>query len=598
MYGYAKEDFIGRTPEFLSPPGRNDAAAAQAAIRRAFEGETQQFDWWGQRKNGEVFPMEVRLKKGTYFGHTVVFATGRDLTLRHQAEAALITERELLRTLIDLLPDFIFVKDTESRFLVVNDALAKAYCQQPATMIGQTDADFLPKALASHFRASELKVLAGETYSAWEDTITLPDNHTRRVLTYMAAFRNGNGGVGGLVGIGRDITHQVRVEEQLRQSQKMEGIGRLAGGVAHDFNNILAVIRMQTDLLRMVGTLDEEQQGCLNEIEQAAERATNLTRQMLFFSRRKAIQAQDADLNEIVHDITKMLKRIIGEDIKTVVHCSTSPLHIHADPGMIDQLLLNLCVNSRDAMPDGGRIHIETAAVSLCEESIGTNPAARPGDFACLTVMDNGSGIAPENLPRIFDPFFTTKDVGKGTGLGLATVFGIVQQHKGWIDVSSTPRVGTTFHVYFPLVRAVQPAAPESHDAAPPVQGSGEAILVVEDEAPLRNLILNVLKRLGYRMFEASSAVEALRIWDENGEGIDLVLTDLVMPDGMGGVELLKRLREKRPRLKAICMSGYSKEVAGGEFEFSEGVDFLSKPFHMRQLTDIIRARLADPVAT
>jgi signal transduction histidine kinase len=395
----------------------------------------------------------------------------------------------------------------------------------------------------------------------------------------------------GVVVAHENITERRKLEEQLRQSQKMESIGQLAGGVAHDFNNILAVISMQAGSLEYEKDLSPAQSELVREIESAVQRAADLTRQLLVFSRRQTMQPRDLEMNGIVANVTKMLQRILGEDIGMEFKLAPQPLFIHADAGMMDQVLMNLTVNARDAMPSGGRLIIETSAVEIDENVIAQSAQARPGSFACLSVSDTGSGIAPENLARIFEPFFTTKDVGKGTGLGLATVFGIVQQHQGWIHVDSEPGHGTTFLIYLP--RQLRSDEKQTVQAArATVNGGNETILVVEDDPSLRNSVITILSRLGYRVLEASTGVAALEVWKKNRNEIRLLLTDLVMPDGMNGKELARLLLAERPALKVIYASGYSVEVAGKDLHLEEGVNFLCKPFKSHLLAQTIRAKL------
>jgi PAS domain S-box-containing protein len=1094
MYGYAKEDFIGQTPEFLFAPGHHDTDLVGTAIQRAFGGEPQQFERLGRRKSGEVFPKEIRLEKGIYFGRAVVFATGRDITKRRQAEAELRNERRLLRTLVDLAPDFIFVKDTESRYLLVNASLAAGYGQKPGRMLGRTDADFMPAEQAAQFRASEIQVMAAVPFHRLEGTISFPDGQTRTVVTNMVAFRDGQGEVCGLVGIGRDVsgqkvieksmrlqsvaleaaanailitdhngqiewvnpaftrstgytlaeslgknprellrsgrherqfyqqmwntilagqvwqgevinrckdgslvqeemtitpvldrenrtthfiairqditerkqleehlraasertkfymnrmplgfiawdrefraaewnaaaeaifgwpagealgrhayelivppeaqpqadkiweqiittgdtashfinenitrdgrrltcewrntpwrdaggqicgflsivsditeqklaeekfareqarfklifdtmpvgiafhtihpdgsitrlvndahlricgltreqstdlqnyikithpedravqlklmaehvasqvnqfsverrlvhpdksvvwvnlsfqrethpdgtveelttlvditerkaveqqllqlavivessedaiisktltgiitswnrgaemifgypagetignsmlmlfpdelkheetdilariargegiehfetervrqdrtririsatisplkdsagnvvgastiardtTHQHILEEQLRQSQKMEAIGQLAGGVAHDFNNILAVIQMQTELSKIAGNFSAEQTACIDEIQVAANRAANLTRQLLLFSRRQRLQPRELDLSDSITGMTKMLRRILGEDIQMHFKYAPQPLFIQADAGMMDQVLMNLTLNSRDAMPEGGQLVIETAAVDFDAPAAELVPNARPGAFVRLSVGDTGCGIPPEIMPRIFEPFFTTKDVGKGTGLGLATVFSIVQQHQGWIGVNSAIARGTTFHIYLPRLNKSS-GQPATSSVLAAVSGGKETILVVEDDDALRASVQKSLAQLGYHLLEAASGAAALAVWQKQRDKIDLLLTDLVMPGGMSGKTLGEQLLQENPQLKVIYTSGYSAEVFGKDFPLAEGVNFLAKPFPMQTLAQTVRACL------
>jgi two-component system cell cycle sensor histidine kinase/response regulator CckA len=384
-------------------------------------------------------------------------------------------------------------------------------------------------------------------------------------------------------------------QEQLRQSQKMQSIGQLAGGVAHDFNNLLTVIQGHASLMRM-GLSPEDQQHSLQEISLAADRAANLTRQLLAFSRRQVMQAAPVSLNDIVSGMIKMLHRIIGEDITLQTRLLNGGAPVYADPGMIEQVLLNLAVNARDAMPKGGQISISITAVSFDAAAAALRPHGRPGQFIRLSFSDTGCGIPSEHLPRIFEPFFTTKDIGKGTGLGLATVDGIVAQHQGWIEVQSTVGQGTTFHVYLPRWTESAPAQTATRAAAP-VRGGHETILLVEDESPLRGFVIRVLERYGYRVLAASDGVAALELWRQHRDAVDLLLTDIIMPEGLSGPELAGQLAAAKPGLKVIYMSGYSGDKAGRNLKLREGFNFLEKPFGAVKLAQTVRQRLDAPPA-
>ena len=394
-----------------------------------------------------------------------------------------------------------------------------------------------------------------------------------------------------IVGIWADVTERRRLEAQLLQSQKMEGIGQLAGGVAHDFNNILSVIQMQSGLLKDSGQLSPEQEAFADEIQATVQRAAALTRQLLLFSRREVFQPRDLDLNETVSHMTKMLQRILGETIQMELKLAPPPVFVHADPGMIDQVLMNLTVNARDAMPNGGRLVIETAAVEFDHLAASLTMNGRPGSFVCLSVSDSGCGIAPEILPKIFEPFFTTKEPGKGTGLGLATVFGIVQQHQGWISVYSEPGNGSTFRIYLPQLTRDAAQRP-SQRVSTETRGGKETILLAEDDPILCASVHRALAKLGYNVIEARSGARALEMWKKNSSHIDLLLTDLVMPGGMTGKELGLRILKENPKLKVIYMSGYSAEIVGRDFPLEEGFNFLVKPFRVEKLAATIRARL------
>jgi len=407
----------------------------------------------------------------------------------------------------------------------------------------------------------------------------------------ISPVRDAAGTVVNYVAVKRDVTHEMELKAQLHQSQKMEGIGQLAGGVAHDFNNILAVISMQAGMLGEASNLSPHQTELLGEMEAVVQNGADLTRQLLIFSQRQTLQLRDLNLNESVANLGKMLQRILGEDIRMEFKCALQPLFVHADAGMMDQILMNLTVNARHAMPEGGSLIIETSAVEFDELAASQSLESRPGLFACLSVSDTGCGIASENLERIFEPFFTNKEVGKGTGLGLATVFGIVKQHKGWINVYSEINHGTTFRIYFPcLIKSDEKESAQPTQAA--VVGGNETILVVEDNPHLLNLVRSALSRLGYRVLEAPTGVAALDVWKEHRNEISLLLTDLVMPDGMNGRELARRLTDESPGLKVIYASGYSAEVAGKDLSLEEGVNFLSKPFKAHKLAHTVRAML------
>ncbi len=378
-----------------------------------------------------------------------------------------------------------------------------------------------------------------------------------------------------------------QLEDQLRQSQKMEAFGQLAGGVAHDFNNILAVILGYTSLLMKDESLKDGARAQLKQVYSAGERAAGLTRQMLTFSRKKQMQVTPIDLNGVIGNMTKMLGRIIGEDINLQYNYSSRPPVVQADEGMIEQVLMNLVVNARDAMPKGGQLTIGTEAMAVDAARAERHPDARAGDFVCLSVRDTGCGITPEDMTRIFEPFFTTKDVGKGTGLGLATVYGIVKQHQGWIEVESQGGAGTNFKVFLP--DSSRAAAPEQTALDPTVRGGNETILLVEDDVAVRGLARVVLQRHGYRVVEADSGNEALSVWEDHGSPIDLLLTDMIMPDGMTCWDLAKQLLTRNPDLKVIYTSGYSAESEGPPSELRQAPTFLQKPYHPQKLARAVR---------
>ena len=388
----------------------------------------------------------------------------------------------------------------------------------------------------------------------------------------------------------RDVTEHRALEEQLRQSQKMEAIGQLAGGVAHDFNNILTVIHGYASLLTLSGDVAHESAEAAGQIIQASERAAQLTRQLLAFGRRQVMQRKQLDLNEVITGLSQMLRRILAEDVRLQLDLHPHALPVRADAGMLDQVLMNLVVNASDAMSGGGLLLVETTERRISEADLRAVPEAKAGVYACVRVADTGAGISPENLARVFEPFFTTKDPGKGTGLGLATVFGIVKQHGGFLKVDSKVGLGTSVEVFLPAGEASESAKPVTPQ--PAARGGTETILLVEDESAVRTLTRAVLERAGYRVLEACNGVEALRIWELPRSVVSLLLTDLVMPEGVSGRELANRLRALDPKLAVIFTSGYSADVAGRELMLREGENFVQKPYTPQKVLETVRRSL------
>ena len=388
-----------------------------------------------------------------------------------------------------------------------------------------------------------------------------------------------------------EMAERAQTEAALHQAQKMEALGQLAGGIAHDFNNLLTVIRGYVECLTVLVDPRAEVVEALHEIDGAAERAAKLTSQMLMFSRKKRMQPQSLNLHELITPLATMLRRLLGENISMEIKTGDSPLIIQADPVMIEMVILNLAVNARDAMPQGGQLLIRADEVEIKAADRSRNPKSRPGWFACISVADSGSGIAPEVLPHLFEPFFTTKEVGKGTGLGLASVYGIVKQHAGWIEVQSEPGRGAIFKVFLP-VSANQAGPVAALSAKPLAAGGAETILLVEDEPALRRLALRVLQRHGYRVYEADSGVEALSVWAEHGLEINLLLTDMIMPGGVSGRALAGQLQGEKNDLKIIFTSGYSPDAVSQDLVLKEGVNFLAKPYHPDKLIQIMRRAL------
>ncbi len=386
-----------------------------------------------------------------------------------------------------------------------------------------------------------------------------------------------------------DITERHQLESQLRHSQKLESVGRLAAGIAHDFNNVLTVIQGNTGLLRSDAAITPAMSECVQQIARAAERGSKLTSQLLAFSRRNVMQLRQLDLNEVLTGLSSLLHRTLGEDITYQFSYASDLPPIFADVGLLEQVIMNLAVNARDAMPRGGQLVVSTSMATIDETYVERHPAeARPGRFVCLSIADTGSGMDNLTLSRIFEPFFTTKEFGKGTGLGLATVYGIVKQHQGWIEVQSRPSQGSTFRIYLPPddEAAARKRAPIPESQVP--HGT-ETILVVEDEPPVRWIVKEVLGKYGYKVLEAGNGVEALALWHQRHGEIALLLTDIVMPVGLTGQELAEKFTAQKPGLKVIYISGYSLQVAGKGFALLDGLNFLQKPFDGAKLALAVR---------
>jgi signal transduction histidine kinase len=424
-------------------------------------------------------------------------------------------------------------------------------------------------------------------------TIRTTSDETREVLVAAENLELGNAPYHLL--ILQDITDRVRLENELRQAQKMEAVGRLAAGVAHDFNNILTVILGNTSTQLRNPRLDKKLTCSLTQVQRAAERATALTRQLLAYSRKQIIRGEPLALNEVVEQTVAMLRRLIGEHIALDMQLAPDLPPIFADPSNVEQVIMNLALNARDAMPDGGKLTLATTRVEIDKASRARNPESQLGPYICLAVKDTGYGMDAATVGRIFEPFFTTKDPGQGTGMGLATVYGVLKQHGGWIEVDTAPGRGTTIRTFFPLSKEGFVAASAKSESLPtestPINDI--TILVVEDEEMLREFVSEALGTFGYHVLSAANGRDALNVWAEHRDEIDLLLTDVVMPESISGRQLAHTLIQDKPNLKVIFTSGYSSELFESEFEREKEHLFLAKPY----LPDRLRANRRDASA-
>ena len=509
-------------------------------------------------------------------------------------------QERLLRQIIDANPNLIFVKDWNGRFLVVNQAVAEIYGTTVEGLIGKTEADFNPnQAEVAHFLRNDREVMtSARPKLIAEEPVTNPETReTRWFQTIKVPLRLPDDDVPKLLGVATEISERKRLEEQLMQSQKMEAVGQLAGGVAHDFNNILTAIVGYTDLLSADFAGQQRSLDDLDEIRKAARRAAALTRQLLAFSRKQVLEPRVLDVNGLAQNLDKMLRSLMTENIDLRYGLFPDIAPVRADPNQLEQVIMNLAINARDAMPKGGTLTIETANVTLDEAYAVQHVSVVPGDYVMLAVSDTGHGMDDRTKARIFEPFFTTKPEGRGTGLGLSTVYGIVKQSGGNIWLYSEPDKGTTFKVYLPAVDAsVEDIA--TAVAAPRGWGSGragaETVLLVEDDAQLRRLAHRALAGEGYTVLEADRGAVALDIARRHEGRIDLLLTDVVMPD-TNGRKLAEALRAERPGLRVLFMSGYPDGAMIHHGMLDPGVAYLPKPFTTDAIARKIREVLDAP---
>ncbi len=582
--GYSRDELLSMAiPQFDSPETH---VALHAVVARLLRDRRAIWEGVHLAKDGTRIPVEVSAQLFELDGCPAILATARDITERKRAEEAL----RLQSAALESAANGIVIADRAGSIIWINRAFTQMTGCARHEVLGQNLEMLRSNQHSQPFYEQFWQTI--NTGKAWQGEVV---NRRKDGAIYVEQMtitpvRTAGDAVSHFIAIKQDITHRRRLEEQFRQAQKMEGIGTLAAGVAHDFSNMLTVIQGHTFLVLEQPELSQESREFMLQIAEAAKRASHLTRQLLTFSRRQPMQPQVVDLNEVVTNLSKMLKRIIGEDIDLRNGLGAGLPPVWADIGMLEQAMLNLAVNSRDAMPQGGFFELSTSLVVVDRYRLVRHPAGREGDFLCLAARDSGCGIPADVLPRIFDPFFTTKGPSRGTGLGLSTVYGIVEQHKGWIEAESTVGTGTTFRIYLPAHRTQTSAAPASK-TRPAVRGGDESILVVEDEGQLRVLMSSCLQRYGFRVSEAPDGPSALRLWEEKKHGFDLMITDLIMPNGMTGRDLAERCLRDKPDLEIIVVSGYSADVATG-FRLEEGVNYLPKPYEPTRLTRLVRERL------
>jgi two-component system cell cycle sensor histidine kinase/response regulator CckA len=588
--GYDDDELENRFEEWESRLHPHDREPVHQALQAYLEGRRPEY----------AVEFRLRHKDGSYRwiytrGTAARDATGRptrmlgchlDITDRKRAEQALMESHELLNAVVEGTSDAVFVKDLEGRYLLMNSAGACLLGRSVEEVIGKYDHDLFGPDAAQAIRDRDRQVMATGQPQTVEETVTAA-SIARTYLSSRGVQRDGQGSVIGIIGISRDITALKQLEEQLRQAQKMEAVGQLAGGVAHDFNNLLTVIIASSDLLYEELRSDDASRELVAEIQKAGTQAANLTRQLLAFSRRQVLQPRTVRLNELLADLVKLLKRLISADIELTLVTDAAAGAVRVDPGQFEQAIINLAVNARDAMPEGGALLIETHRADLDDAFARCHTDVQPGRYALVTVKDSGHGMDEATRGRIFEPFFTTKGPGHGTGLGLAMVYGFVKQSGGHIEVESEVDRGTVVRVYFPHAEeAVTPAAPTEDVVT--TTGGTETILLVEDEDAVRMLLRQILESSGYVVLEAPDGQEGISVAQRHQGTIHILVTDLVMPR-MSGRQLADQLTRSIPDLRILFMSGYSYEPAGPDPGLGPGIDLLQKPFSPNSLVRKVR---------
>jgi PAS domain S-box-containing protein len=588
LFGYSREELVGKNVEVLVPLGSRhmhegerlrysaDARARRLAAR----------DLAGRRKDGSEFPAEISLSPARSGSATLIVAAVRDVSERKREQEALRTTQYAL----DQSAEAVLWALESGQLVYANVAACRSlgYSREELLCLGvyEIDANLTHESWPEEWRrqreeGSRILESSHRRKDGTDFPVEITVNHVQSEgLEYACIFA-------------RDITARRSLEAQLRQSQKMEAIGQLAGGVAHDFNNILGIIIGYSDLLAKDIGPGHPARARLDQIQRAADKGARLTRQLLAFSRKQIMQPRVLVLNAVVNEFEPMLHRVLGEDVDLVVVAAQALGSVRADPTQIEQILMNLVVNARDAMPKGGRLRIETANVTFDENYVRRHPATQPGRFVMLAVSDTGVGMDAATQQRVFEPFFTTKPAGEGTGLGLATVYGIVKQSGGFVWVYSEPKLGTTFKIYLPRVDEGADPVPATPTPVPSLHGD-ETLLVVEDTESLREMFCDVLQQEGYSVLSAANGEEALLLAREHKGLIHLLLTDVVMPK-LGGADLAKELSRLRPGIRVLYMSGYTNGVVTKHGVAGKGLAVIEKPFTTERLSRAVRQALDRP---
>ncbi len=584
QYGYTRNEFLKLTALDLRPADEHERLKQR--LREALPGYDSRGVWKHLRKDGSELWVEICAFRFAQEGGARELVLSQNITARIEAQEAQLRSQVALKRMVDNAPFGICTTSLKRDcFEDFNPAMAH--------MLGYTREEMLALKLSTQLyhesteRQRMLELLRRTRHlNPYEVNLLRKDGQPIRVRVWAVVKRNPQDEPDLLDAYVEDVTEHSTLEQQVRQVQKLEAVGRLAGGIAHDFNNILVVIRLSTELMLGKVTFDSPMSKPLLQVLSASDRAAALTRQLLAFGRQQVMRIRTINLNSVVADTLQLLRRTIGEDIELVTHLDPHLENARLDPDQLGQVIMNLAINSRDAMPDGGTLEIETRNMELDASYVKEHGPVHPGRYVLLAVSDTGMGIDSTILPRIFDPFFTTKDTGKGTGLGLSIVYGIVKQSGGYVWVYSEPGQGTTFKLYFPITNAqleVEPGRSEPHSFT-----GNKRVLVVEDEALIRQNLSECLRQMGCQVVEAVDGVEALDIFKSQQGSVDLVLTDLVMPR-MSGHELWTQLTALDPQISFLFMSGYTEDSALRREIFNQQSGFLMKPFSVADLSNALQ---------
>ena len=601
MFGYTRDELIGQKVEMLVPErqrqhhdGHRADFHSQPKIRRMGSG----LELHGRRRDGSEFPVEISLSPVQTGNGIIVLSAIRDVSegkriqeeLRQaNAELEVRKTRELrdsqnlMALIVDSSQDAIIGKNLDGIVTHWNKGAEEIYGYTAQEMIGRHISTLAPQDKADEISQILTHIRNGERVGYFESVRITKDNRKLNMSISVSPVYDADGNIVGASTIARNVTIQKKTEEQLRQSQKMEAIGRLAGGVAHDFNNLLGIVTACSELLS--SRVDADSMEYIDNIREAAKRGSSLTRQLLTFSRRQTVQKQLLDLNDRIREVRKLLGPLMGDDVEIVQLPKSDSAIVDADPGQIDQIVLNLAVNARDAMPRGGKLIIETAVFDFDEAFASNHPGMSAGRYVMLAISDNGIGMDESTRSRIFEPFFTTKESGKGTGLGLATVYGIIKQSGGHIWVYSEVGHGTTFKIYLPSAEKKLVQAQEKRESVLPPRREGVTVLLVEDDVLMRHLTRKMLEDHGYKVLEAEDGNAALNLASSSDAKIDLTLTDVVMK-GMTGPDLILKLMQSHAGMKYVYMSGYTGELVTNNGK--NGLRLLEKPFTRMALLQML----------